>query len=41
MPQRFEVARNNVRLQGVVVEIDNTTGKALAVQRVSEGITTP
>jgi metallophosphoesterase (TIGR00282 family) len=41
MPQRFEVARNNVRLQGAVVEIDNTTGKALTIQRVSEGITTP
>jgi metallophosphoesterase (TIGR00282 family) len=41
MPQRFEVARNNVRLQGVVVEIDNTTGKALTIQRVSEGIVTP
>jgi len=41
MPQRFEVARNDVRLQGVVVEIDSTTGKALAVQRVSEGIATP
>jgi metallophosphoesterase (TIGR00282 family) len=41
MPQRFDVARNNVRLQGVVVEIDDTTGKALAIQRVSEGIATP
>ena len=41
MPQRFDVARNNVRLQGVVVEIDNITGKALAIQRVSEGIATP
>jgi hypothetical protein len=36
MPQRFEVARNDVKLHGAVVEIDNTTGKALKIQRVSE-----
>ena len=36
MPQRFDVAKNNVRLQGAVVEIDEATGKALAIQRVSE-----
>lgn len=36
MPQRFEVARNDVKLHGVVVEIDNTTGKALRIERVSE-----
>lgn len=41
LPQRFEVARNHVRLHGAVVEIDNATGKALSIQRVSEGITTP
>jgi hypothetical protein len=41
MPQRFEVARNNVLLQGAVVEVDNTTGKALTIQRVSERLAAP
>ncbi len=36
MPQRFEVARNRVLLHGVVVEIDEATGKATGTQRVSE-----
>ncbi|MGO8677531.1 MAG: TIGR00282 family metallophosphoesterase [Limisphaerales bacterium] len=38
MPQKFEVARKQVRLQGAIVEIDNTTGKALGIQRVSEAL---
>lgn len=36
MPQRFEVARNRVLLHGVVVEIDDASGKATSIQRVSE-----
>ena len=36
MPQKFEVAKERVLLQGVVVEIDESTGKATAIQRVSE-----
>jgi len=36
MPQRFEVARNDIKLHGAIIEIDNATGKALAIQRVSE-----
>ena len=36
MPQRFEVARNDIKLQGAVVEIDNASGKAVKIQRVSE-----
>jgi hypothetical protein len=36
MPQRFEVAKNNVLLHGAVIEIDNASGKALRIQRVSE-----
>ena len=36
MPQRFEVARNRVLLQGAVVEIDDASGKAIRIQRVSE-----
>lgn len=35
IPQRFEVAKGRVILQGVVVEIDNTNGKALGIQRIS------
>jgi len=36
MPQRFEVARDRVLLQGVVVQVDELTGRALRIQRVSE-----
>jgi len=36
MPQRFEVARNDVRLHGAVIEIDPASGKALAIERVAE-----
>jgi len=35
MPQRFEVAKQRVMLQGAVVEVDETTGQALGIQRVS------
>jgi metallophosphoesterase (TIGR00282 family) len=37
-PQRFGVARNNVRLQGAVIDVDTSTGKAVSITRVSEGI---
>jgi metallophosphoesterase (TIGR00282 family) len=36
MPQRFEVAKARVALLGVLVEVDNATGKATAIQRVNE-----
>ena len=36
MPQRFEVAKNNVQLHGAVIEIDDASGKALKIQRVAE-----
>ncbi len=36
MPQRFEVARERVMLQGALVEIDELTGRAVRIQRVSE-----
>src|SRR5439155_2344900 len=35
-PQKFEVAKNRVLLQGAIVEIDDTSGRALSIQRVSE-----
>jgi metallophosphoesterase (TIGR00282 family) len=36
VPQRFEVATGKVMLQGAIVEIDDGTGKAVGIQRVSE-----
>jgi hypothetical protein len=38
MPQRFEVARDRVRLQGAVIQIDELTGRAVRIQRVSESL---
>jgi hypothetical protein len=35
-PQRFEVAKERVLLQGVVVEIDESSGTAVKIQRISE-----
>jgi metallophosphoesterase (TIGR00282 family) len=40
MPQRFEVARNDVKLHGAVIEVDNATGKAIRIQRVVETLPT-
>jgi len=40
-PQRFAVATGNVKLQGAVVEIDEATGKALKIERISEPIANP
>ena len=36
MPQKFEVAKQRVILHGAVVEIDEASGKAVAIRRVSE-----
>jgi hypothetical protein len=38
MPQRFEVAKNNVLLHGAMIEIDDASGKALKIQRVLEAM---
>ena len=38
MPQRFEVAKNRVLLHGCVIEIDDASGKAVKIQRVSEAV---
>ena len=35
-PQRFSVAKERIYLQGALIEIDNKTGRALRIQRVSE-----
>jgi len=37
-PQRFEVAQRQVRLQGALVEVDENTGRARAIRRVSEAL---
>lgn len=39
MPQRFEVANSRVMLHGAVVEIEELTGKAAGIWRVSEKLT--
>lgn len=39
MPTRFEVASTDVRLAGAIIEIDETTGKALSIERVQEKLT--
>jgi metallophosphoesterase (TIGR00282 family) len=36
MPQRFEVAKGRVLLQGALLEVEDTTGRALSIKRVSE-----
>jgi metallophosphoesterase (TIGR00282 family) len=38
IPQRFEVAKERVRLNGVVIEIDEASGKAVKIQRVVETV---
>jgi len=38
MPQRFEVARTRVLLQGAIVEIDEASGRASRIERVSEAL---
>jgi metallophosphoesterase (TIGR00282 family) len=35
-PQRFEVAKGDVRLQGVLLDVDESTGRARSIQRLSE-----
>lgn len=38
MPQRFEVARDRVLLQGALIKLDEHSGKALNIQRLSEAV---
>lgn len=35
LPAKFEVAKKNIRLNGVVVEVDETSGKALTIERIN------
>jgi calcineurin-like phosphoesterase len=34
LPARFEVARDDVRLCGVLIEADPATGRALSIERI-------
>ncbi|HOK07240.1 MAG TPA: TIGR00282 family metallophosphoesterase [Syntrophales bacterium] len=38
IPNKFEVAKGDVRLQGVVIEADAKSGRALSIRRVSLGL---
>jgi 2',3'-cyclic-nucleotide 2'-phosphodiesterase len=38
MPQRFEVAKGRVLLQGALIVLDEASGKALNIQRISEAL---
>ena len=38
-PQRFEVATGRVLLQGALIDVDDDTGKARGIQRISEALT--
>ena len=38
MAQRFEVAKNRVMLHGAMIEIDDASGRAIRIQRVSESL---
>jgi 2',3'-cyclic-nucleotide 2'-phosphodiesterase len=38
MPQRFEVARNQVKLHGALIRVDDASGKAVSIQRVAENL---
>ncbi|MBI5385132.1 MAG: TIGR00282 family metallophosphoesterase [Verrucomicrobia bacterium] len=38
LPQRFEIASKRVLLQGAIVTVDDATGRATAIQRVSEAM---
>ena len=38
MPQKFEVAKGRVLLQGAVVNIDEESGKAVNIQRISQPV---
>ncbi len=36
LPTRFEMATEGVEMHGVLIEIDNVTGKALSIERIQE-----
>jgi len=38
MPTRFYLAKGEVELRGVVVDVDEATGRALAIERLVERV---
>ncbi len=38
MPNRFDVAKGDIRFQGVLIEIDNNTGRSLSIERLNIGM---
>lgn len=38
LPTRFEVAEDNIQLHGVLLDIDNKTGRAISIERVQKKI---
>jgi len=38
LPTRFEMAEENVMLAGAVVEVDDTTGKAISIKRIQRKV---
>jgi metallophosphoesterase (TIGR00282 family) len=38
IPQRFEVAKDRILLQGALLEVDADSGRALRIQRISEAL---
>lgn len=37
-PNRFTVARDDVRFQGVLLEVDETSGRAISIERIDEPV---
>ncbi len=35
MPQKFEVAKGDIQFQGVIIGIDNETGKSTSIERIN------
>lgn len=38
LPNRYDVAKGDVRLQGVLIDIDDTTGRALSIERLNSAM---
>jgi len=35
MPNKFDVAKDDIRMQGVIMNIDSISGKANSIERIS------
>jgi calcineurin-like phosphoesterase len=36
LPNKFDVAKDDVRLQGVILDVDSKSGKAVKIERLTE-----